>query len=196
MNEEIRNLADLAEIYGSGTLGLTPWQNLLISDIPQQKISHLVAKIEAFGWHFKDEHISSNIVACAGNSGCASSATDTQRDAMKLMKYLEKQPYWSSKNIHLTGCHKSCAQQKMADITLVGKTTAQGEVYDVYVAKQGGETFGQQIYQDLPFEEILPLLNDLGEKPKTLPVILREAKDMPNYSRIKPSFASGDIAQL
>lgn len=164
--EQIRQLANVAEIYGSGTLRLTPWQNLLISDIPQVKIPDLVKQLETNNWHYDHKHISNNIVACAGNKGCAASATDTQSDATKIMNYLEKQTNLGEKNIHLTGCSKSCAQQRMADITLVGKKTPQGEAYDFYVAKPGGETFGQLIHQDLPFEEIQPLLNDLLENPK------------------------------
>ena len=36
--EQMRGLADLAERHGSGTIRLTVWQNLLISDIPEHQI--------------------------------------------------------------------------------------------------------------------------------------------------------------
>ena len=45
----MRGLADVADRFGSGTLRLTVWQNLLISDIPDGRMAEAVAAIADLG---------------------------------------------------------------------------------------------------------------------------------------------------
>src|SRR5438067_3130559 len=46
---QLRGLAEIAERRGSGTLRLTVWQNLLVSDIPEPQVADTAAEIEALG---------------------------------------------------------------------------------------------------------------------------------------------------
>jgi len=46
-SERLRGLADIAEHYGSCTIRLTVWQNLLISDVPAAKLNDALAQIES-----------------------------------------------------------------------------------------------------------------------------------------------------
>jgi ferredoxin-nitrite reductase len=150
---QVRGLADLAEIYGSSTLRFTPWQNLLIPDIPNSKLAEVKSEISRLGLDYSKNNINSALVACSGTVGCASSATDTTSHARFVAKYLENvadQPI----NIHFTGCEKSCAQHHKSDITLLGVSN---ESYHVYVG-DGEEKFGRKIAENLPFPQIPPLL--------------------------------------
>jgi ferredoxin-nitrite reductase len=159
---QMRGLADIAKTYGSSIIRLTPWQNLLISDIPQHFIPQIQSQIENLGLHWSTTNIRSALVACTGKTGCASSATDTKSHALALAKYLDHrltldQPV----NIHFTGCQKSCAQHVTSDITLLGVTVDhKGETiegYKVYVGKgDSNEKFGRELYNWIPFTE-LPL---------------------------------------
>ncbi|MEC4814378.1 MAG: precorrin-3B synthase [Scytonema sp. PMC 1069.18] len=160
---QMHELADIAQTYGSGTLRLTPWQNLLLSDIPNQYIQKVKSQIEKLGLHWEATDIRSALVACTGNTGCASSATDTKAHAKALVEYLSKRVTLNQPvNIHLTGCEKSCAQHSRSDIALLGVTiqqegkTMQG--YKVYVG-DGNETFGRELYHSVPFPELPPLLD-------------------------------------
>jgi ferredoxin-nitrite reductase len=47
--DQMRGLAAIAERHGSGTIRLTVWQNLLISDIPEGRIDAVRGEIEAAG---------------------------------------------------------------------------------------------------------------------------------------------------
>jgi ferredoxin-nitrite reductase len=154
-SEQLENLADLAQVYGNGTLRITPWQNLLIPDIPNSQINLLQAEIEKIGFHYSSNLPSSSIIACTGNNGCASSATDTQTHAISLTKYLDSQIKLERPlTIHFTGCPKSCARYDRSDITLVGTT----EGYQVYLdCKETTEKFGQLVYSNVIPTEI-PLL--------------------------------------
>lgn len=150
---QFRGLANLAEIYGSGTLRFTPWQNLLIPDIPNSKLAEVKSEITQLGLDYSKSNINSALVACSGTVGCASSATDTHLHAKEVAKYLENltdQPI----NIHFTGCEKSCAQHHPSDITLLGVSA---EVYHVYVG-DGEEKFGRKVAENLPFSQIPSLI--------------------------------------
>ena len=113
-SKQLRGIATLAAHHGSGQLRLTPWQNLLIPDLPHACIAQVKAGISRLGLPTQVNHPWGAIVACSGSTGCHSSATDTQADALALAQNLAQSlptgalPF--PLNIHLTGCEKSCAQ--------------------------------------------------------------------------------------
>ncbi|MBW4666002.1 MAG: precorrin-3B synthase [Cyanomargarita calcarea GSE-NOS-MK-12-04C] len=159
---QLRGLADLARNYGSETLRLTPWQNLLISDIPNRSIADIQDEISKLGLDCSGTSLYSALVACSGSIGCISSNTDTQTDALKLVAELNqklslKQPI----NIHFSGCEKSCAQHGGSDIALVGTKIQQGdrtvEGYDIYVGV-GDSSFGRELYRGVTIVEVPRIL--------------------------------------
>ncbi|MFN6466239.1 MAG: precorrin-3B synthase [Nostoc sp. DedVER02] len=161
-SRQIKGLADLAAKYGSGSLRLTPWQNLLLTDIPLQWLGDIQSEIAFLGLDSSATNIKSALVACSGNRGCASSATDTKSHALALAEYLETRVTLDCPiNIHFTGCEKSCAQHSKSDITLLGVSlnTDSGAVegYHVYVG-DSKQKFGRQIYQYVTFAELPALI--------------------------------------
>jgi ferredoxin-nitrite reductase len=82
---QLRRLAEIAERYGSGTLRLTVWQNLLISDIPEARVGDAVAEIEALGLGTSASAIRGGVVACTGNVGCKFALSDTKRHGLALI---------------------------------------------------------------------------------------------------------------
>ncbi len=161
-NTQMRGLADLATKYGSGTLRLTPWQNLLLTDIPQQWVADVQREIAFLGLDSSATNIKSALVACSGKKGCAASATDTKSHALALAKYLETHLTLDCPvNIHFSGCEKSCAQHSKSDITLLGVSiegdngTVEG--YHVYVG-DSKHKFGRELYQNVTFAELPTLI--------------------------------------
>ena len=157
-SQQLRDLANLAQNFGRGSLRLTPWQNLLISDIPNHRIYELEKSIARLGLHSSATTLYSCLVACAGSSGCASAMTDTQSHAIEMVKDLaEKLQIDRPINIHFSGCQKSCAQHSPIDITLVGIQIKQGNEtiagYDIY-AGTTDSLFGRQIFQGVRVAEI------------------------------------------
>jgi len=159
---QLRGLADLAQNYGSETLRLTPWQNLLISDIPNPSIADVQEEISKLGLDCSETSFYSALVACSGSSGCVSSNTDTQTHALELVAELNqklslKQPI----NMHFSGCEKSCAQHGGSDIALVGTKIQQGdrtiEGYDIYVGV-GDSSFGRELYRGVTIVEVPRIL--------------------------------------
>ncbi|MEH1843389.1 MAG: precorrin-3B synthase [Nostoc sp.] len=160
-SSQMRGLADLATKYGSATLRLTPWQNLLITDIPQKWVADVLREIVFLGLDFSATNIKSALVACSGKKGCTASATDTKDHALALAKYLDRVTLDCPVNIHFSGCEKSCAQHSKSDITLLGVNieadngTVEG--YHVYVG-DSNQKFGRELYQNVTFAELPALI--------------------------------------
>ncbi|MEH2380087.1 MAG: precorrin-3B synthase [Nostoc sp.] len=161
-SKQMRGLADLAAKYGSDTLRLTPWQNLLLTDIPQQWVVDVQREIAFLGLDTSASNIKSALVACSGKKGCAASVTDTKDHALTLAEYLETRLTLDCPvNIHFSGCEKSCAQHSKSDITLLGVSieadngTVEG--YHVYVG-DSKQKFGREIYQYVTFAELPALI--------------------------------------
>jgi ferredoxin-nitrite reductase len=158
---QMHGLAELARRHGSGTIRLTVWQNLLLSDIPAEAMEPAKARLAALGLGWEASAIRGGLVACTGNAGCKFAASDTKRHAAALADFLEArigidQPI----NIHLTGCHHSCAQHYVADIGLLGAKVERGEElaegYDLHVGGGAGpeQRIGRLIRRAVPQEEL------------------------------------------
>ena len=162
---QLRSLAVLASQYGSDILRLTPWQNVLLADIPTAQIEWVQQKIAQLGLYASATHPHGAIVACSGTTGCKSSATNTQADALTLATYLEQRLTLDRPiNIHFSGCEKSCAQHHASDITLLGITHNGYATYHVYVGDSVGEDdseFGRKLYQNCSSASLPALIEPL-----------------------------------
>jgi ferredoxin-nitrite reductase len=119
--EETRGLARVAHEHGDGGLRLTVWQNVLLTGVPDARVADAIAAIEALGLSTKASPIRAGLVACTGSFGCRFAAADTKRHAAEIAEFCEATaPMDTPVNIHLTGCHHSCAQHYIGDIGLVG----------------------------------------------------------------------------
>ena len=117
---QMRGLAAIARELGDGDIRLTVWQNLLISGVPDDKVAAAEAAIEALGLSTKATSIRAGLVACTGNLGCRFAASDTKRHAEDIARWCEARVALDAPvNIHLTGCHHSCAQHYIGDIGLL-----------------------------------------------------------------------------
>ncbi len=117
---QMHGLAGIARDLGDGDLRLTVWQNLLISGVPTQQLGAAQERIEALGLAVTANAIRSGLVACTGNTGCKFAASDTKRHAEDIARWCETRVTLDTPvNIHLTGCHHSCAQHFISEIELL-----------------------------------------------------------------------------
>ncbi len=154
--EQMRGLADIADRFGSGTIRMTVWQNLLISDIEDKDIDAARAAVEQLGLTDSATSFRAGLIACTGNAGCKFAASDTKHHAMQIADHLESQLTLDQPlNIHLTGCHHSCAQHYIGDIGLLGANVSVEddtvEGYHVYVGGGHGENqaIGREVFRDI-----------------------------------------------
>jgi len=166
--ERMRGLADIADRFGSGTIRLTVWQNLLVSDIPDERVPEALAAVEALGLGHAAGPLRAGLVACTGSGGCKFAASDTKGHAASLVDWLEQRIALDSPvNIHLTGCHHSCAQHYIADIGLLGAKVERGgdlvEGYDLHVGGGAGanQAIGRLIRPGVAADELPPVVLSL-----------------------------------
>jgi len=156
---QMRGLAAVASQFGSGTLRLTVWQNLLISDVPDEHLAAATRAIETLGLGVSASSVRGAMVACTGNTGCKFSATDTKGQAVLLADYLDREVKLDLPiNIHLTGCPHSCAQHNCADVGLLGTKIGEDGIEGYHVSVGGGaagdQAIAREIWRDVPFAEL------------------------------------------
>ena len=165
---QLRGLAALAETHGSGTIRLTVWQNLLLSDIPEASLPALQSGLAELGLGWEASALRGGLVACTGAAGCKFAASDTKRYVAELADFLEPRITLDAPlNIHLTGCHHSCAQHYIADIGLLGAKVERGEEtvegYDLHVGGGAGpeQTIGRLVRKQVAQDELGPVVLSL-----------------------------------
>ena len=153
---QMRGLADIAREFGDGDIRLTVWQNLLISGVADNKVAAACAAVDALGLSTHATSIRAGLVACTGNVGCRFAASDTKRHADEIAAWCEARVDLETPvNIHLTGCHHSCAQHYISDIGLLACKVAEGEEqiegFHVYVGGGFGPdaALGRELYRDV-----------------------------------------------
>jgi ferredoxin-nitrite reductase len=156
---QMRGLAEIADRFGSGTIRLTVWQNLLISDVADADVPEVKRRIEALGLHWSATNVRAGLVACTGNAGCKFAAANTKAHATAIADHLERAGVELDRpiNIHVTGCHNSCAQHYIGDIGLIATKVPAGddaevEGYHVHVGGGFGnrQAIGRELYRDVP----------------------------------------------
>ena len=161
---QMRAVADIAEEFGSGELRLTVWQNLMIPNIPAQRVDFAAECLRAAGLDSTAGAVLRGTVACTGNRGCRYSATDTKAHAVELANLLDArfkidQPI----NLHVTGCPHSCAQHYVGDIGLLGTKVSGEEGYQVVIG--GGSDRDQGLARELissvAYTELPPMLEGI-----------------------------------
>jgi ferredoxin-nitrite reductase len=166
--KQMTRLAEISDLYGSGEVRLTVWQNVIIPNVPDAYVETVKKAVVKLGFDWKQSHLRSGLIACTGNSYCKFASSNTKGHALELADYLEKkleldQPI----NIHLTGCPNSCAQHYMGDIGLLGtKVKVSGETLEGYHVCVGGgfgdrQAVGRQVFSGVSFEQLKPTLEKM-----------------------------------
>jgi len=160
--KQMHGLAAIARHLGDGDLRLTVWQNLLISGIPTERLAEARERIEALDLAIQTNAIRSGLIACTGNTGCKFAASDTKRHAEDIAAWCETRVALDTPvNIHLTGCHHSCAQHFVSEIGLLACKVQANEdddpVEGYHILVGGGfgpnAALGRELYRDVVAED-------------------------------------------
>jgi ferredoxin-nitrite reductase len=155
---QMRGLAGIAREYGDGDVRLTVWQNLLISGVADARVPAAEEAIAALGLTTKATSVRAGLVACTGATGCRFAAAHTKEQAEEIAQWCEARVDLDTPvNIHLTGCHHSCAQHYIGDIGLIAGKVDVGEEADpvegYHILVGGGfgpeAGLGREIYRDV-----------------------------------------------
>ncbi|BAX93525.1 nitrite/sulfite reductase [Mycobacterium shigaense] len=126
-------VADLAERAGSDRIRFTPYQKLVILDIPDDKLDDFVAGLEALGLQSRPSHWRRNLMACTGIEFCKLSFAETRVRAQSLVPELERRLEDINSRldvpitVNINGCPNSCARIQVADIGFKGQMVDDGD---------------------------------------------------------------------
>ena len=145
------SLANLAVRANGGAIRLTPWQSVLLPDIPKSRGVDVRDGLKELGFSVERRDPLAQMVACSGTVGCGSALTPSKQDARLLAGLLK-----SGMDVHVTACPKSCASARSAAFTLVAVDALS---YDVYRRDHVGQAgFGTRIGQALSIVQASELL--------------------------------------
>ncbi|MCV7281296.1 nitrite/sulfite reductase [Mycolicibacterium flavescens] len=128
----LTKVADLAEAVGSDRIRFTPYQKLIILDVPDDKLEELSAGLNALGLPPEPSHWRKNLMACTGIEFCKLSFTETRTRAQVLVPELEKRLEDINAQldvpitVNINGCPNSCARIQVADIGFKGQMVDDG----------------------------------------------------------------------
>ncbi|MEU7991826.1 nitrite/sulfite reductase [Rothia amarae] len=139
-------LAELAEAAGSKRVRTTPYQKILVLDVPDQEIDALLEGVEELGLTANPSIFRRNTIACTGIEYCKLAIVDTKKTAIDAIDQLEKrledvkEELPQQFNVFINGCPNACARTQTADIGLKGQiiTTDEGEQVPGFQVHLGG----------------------------------------------------------
>jgi len=136
-------VADLAERAGSQRIRFTPYQKLVILDVPDDKLEELTVGLDALGLPSRPSHWRRNLMACTGIEYCKLSFAETRVRAQGLVPELERRlddlnaQLDVPVTVNINGCPNSCARIQIADIGFKGQMVDDGH---------GGSVEGFQVH--------------------------------------------------
>ena len=122
----LTKVADLAEAAGSDRIRFTPYQKLVILDVPDENVAKLTAGLDALGLPSRPSHWRRNLMACTGIEFCKLSFAETRKRSQTLVPELEKRLEDINTQldvpitVNINGCPNSCARIQVADIGFKG----------------------------------------------------------------------------
>ena len=136
---QLTKFADVAAAHGSDRIRTTPYQKLLVLDVEEEQVEHLVAALADIGLQARPSSWRRNTMACTGIEYCKLAIVETKARAASLIDELERRvpdldvPI----TVNLNGCPNSCARIQVADIGLKGQ---------MVLGKDGNQTEGYQVH--------------------------------------------------
>jgi sulfite reductase (ferredoxin) len=129
----LTKVADLAESVGSNRVRFTPYQKLIVLDVPDNKVDQLRSGLDALGLPSTPSHWRRNLMACTGIEFCKLSFAETRVRAQSLVPDLEKRLEDINSQldvpvtVNINGCPNSCARIQIADIGFKGQMIDEGD---------------------------------------------------------------------
>jgi ferredoxin-nitrite reductase len=168
--DDMDQLADLADKYGSGELRLTVEQNIVIPNVKNTDIDALLNE-PLLKEQFLPEPaiLMRGLVACTGSQFCGQAIIETKARALKVTEELERRVSVSrAVRMHWTGCPNTCGQVQVADIGFMGCMTRDEngkmcEGVDVYLGGRIGSDshLGDLYKKGVPCKNLVPFVVDL-----------------------------------
>ena len=138
--DDLIEFGRLAAEHGTAELRLTVQQNVLIPNVPDERLGALLAEPLLETYSPKPSPWVRSMVTCTGNDYCHFSLIDTKAEALRLASALEERYEIDEPvRIQMSGCPHACGQHRAGEIGLLGdRKRVDGEVLDAADVFAGG----------------------------------------------------------
>jgi ferredoxin-nitrite reductase len=141
--DQLTETARLADVYGDGSVRFTTGQNLIIPNVPRQRLDALLREPLLEELPSSPSPFLRGLVACVGTDFCNLAQIETKQRALELSQALEQRlgPAHRPLRIHWSGCPAGCGNHQAADIGFRGLRTKVGDqIIDAVAIYTGGRT--------------------------------------------------------
>jgi sulfite reductase (ferredoxin) len=167
--EQLRGLATIADEFGDGSLRLSAMQNILITNVPNERTAELLERSRALGVALDGSPFQRGTASCTGSEYCKLALTETKLFSIRLAQELEERlpGFTDTVKLHVAGCPNSCGQHPIADVGLQGVLLNQGgkqvEGFDFFVGGGLGKnsTLGHRVGFRAPADDVPEALERL-----------------------------------
>lgn len=146
--EQLLALAELSEHHGDGELRLTPWQGVLLGNVPESASRELLAALGDLGLLIHADEPLLGLVACTGSAACARGLADSKHHALHLAELLRESG--ARPQVHLSACPRSCASARVQPYTLLASTP---DHYQLYQRTPEAPGFGRLLAPAMTIDE-------------------------------------------
>ena len=176
---DLREMARLADDYGSGNLRLTTAQNVIVPDVAISVVPRILREGLLMRMPVAASPFVRGLVTCIGTDFCNLALIDTKGPALALAKTLEARlgTGGAPLTMHWSGCQAGCGNHQAADIGFRGhRATINGVAVDavaVYVRGRTGPNAnaGEHILETVPCTELPGVVERLlAERERVVPI--------------------------
>jgi sulfite reductase (ferredoxin) len=153
-------VAEAATRAGSDRVRFTPYQKLVVLDVPDDKVDQLIDELAPLGLSGRPSPWRRNLMACSGIEFCKLSFTETRKRSQLLVPELESRLADINDQldvpitVNINGCPNSCARAQIADIGFKGQLVEDedGNTVEGFQVHLGGSlgqdsAFGRKLRQ-------------------------------------------------
>jgi ferredoxin-nitrite reductase len=166
---DLKQIAELADRYGTGEIRISPGQTLIIPNVEDGKLGDVSTEPLLKDFSYNPSPILKGLVSCVGNDYCNLAVIETKSRALETAKALEANLMTGVKPItmHWSGCPAGCGNHLVADIGLLGKKAkVDGQVVDAVDVFVGGRSgpdakHAVKIMEDVPCDRLASILEGL-----------------------------------
>jgi len=168
--QQMRAVASLAERYGNGEIRLTVQQNLVVPNIPEDRVGALTQEPIFQELPFDPSPVMRGLVSCVGIDYCHLALIETKGWAIQIARELEKRTAGKKiapLSIHWSGCSAGCGLHQASTIGLQAcRTRVEGKVVDaahVFVKGASGPNarVAEDLMYDVPCDQLADALEPL-----------------------------------
>ncbi|WP_370162170.1 nitrite/sulfite reductase [Limimaricola soesokkakensis] len=164
--EQMRVLADLADLYGHDELRISHEQNVIIPHVHKSDLPALHAKLREHDLAAANIGLVSDIIACPGMDYCALATARSIPVAQQIalrFEELKLEHDVGPLKIKISGCINACGHHHVGHIGILGLDRAGVENYQVTLGGSGDETasIGERAGPGFSAEEIVPAIERL-----------------------------------